>query len=105
MFDFYKGRNLSLKLTWPGRLQVLHDAAQGITNFHYFHKQPIIQVYYLIVILFLNVGLVYLHHGCNIIHRDVKSSNILLSENFEGRMSDFGISKLNHRDTYNAQRG
>ena len=52
--------------------------------------------------VFLNVGLAYLHHGCNIIHRDVKSSNILLSENLEGKMSDFGISKVNQSDTYNA---
>ena len=39
------------------------------------------------------VGLAYLHYGCNIIHRDV-SSSILLSTNLEGKVSDFGISKL-----------
>lgn len=40
-------------------------------------------------------GLAYLHHDCNprIIHRDIKSSNILLDENFEARLSDFGIAK------------
>ena len=48
------------------------------------------------------VGLAYLHDGCNIIHRDVKSSNILLSSNFEGKMSDFGISKFTSNDTSNA---
>ena len=42
------------------------------------------------------VGLAYLHHGCNslIIHRDVKSSHILMTNDLEGKMSDFGILRL-----------
>ncbi|XP_019458709.1 PREDICTED: probable receptor-like serine/threonine-protein kinase At5g57670 [Lupinus angustifolius] len=36
----------------------------------------------------------YLHNGCThaVIHRDVKSSNILLSDDFEPQLSDFGLA-------------
>ncbi|KAE8728400.1 LRR receptor-like serine/threonine-protein kinase FEI 2 [Hibiscus syriacus] len=41
-------------------------------------------------------GMAYLHHDCSprIIHRDIKSSNILLDSNLEARVSDFGLAKL-----------
>ncbi|KAK6129557.1 hypothetical protein DH2020_036715 [Rehmannia glutinosa] len=40
-------------------------------------------------------GLAYLHHDCSprIIHRDVKSSNILLDKDYEAHLTDFGIAK------------
>ncbi|XP_047330932.1 proline-rich receptor-like protein kinase PERK9 [Impatiens glandulifera] len=41
-------------------------------------------------------GIAYLHEDCHprVIHRDIKSSNILLDLNFEARVSDFGLAKL-----------
>lgn len=56
-------------LDWPTRHRIALGAARGIS---------------------------YLHHDCipHIIHRDIKSSNILLDQNMEARVSDFGLATL-----------
>ncbi|GMJ08229.1 hypothetical protein HRI_004492100 [Hibiscus trionum] len=42
-------------------------------------------------------GLAYLHEDCQprIIHRDIKSANILLEDDFEAQVADFGLARLN----------
>ena len=38
-------------------------------------------------------GLSYLHSEVCVIHRDVKSANVLLDEGCRGRIGDFGIAR------------
>ncbi|KAF5458956.1 hypothetical protein F2P56_022948 [Juglans regia] len=56
-------------LDWPKRLHIAVGAAQGLS---------------------------YMHHDCSlpIVHRDVKSSNILLDLNFNAQIADFGLAKM-----------
>lgn len=41
-------------------------------------------------------GMAYLHHDCSppIVHRDIKSTNILLDAEYEPKLADFGVAKV-----------
>ncbi|KAI3966310.1 hypothetical protein MKW92_042132 [Papaver armeniacum] len=66
--DHIHGSGNQKHVDWLSRLSIAEDAAKGLD---------------------------YLHTGCNpsIIHRDVKTSNILLDINMRAKVSDFGLSR------------
>ncbi|KAL3819322.1 hypothetical protein ACJIZ3_005227 [Penstemon smallii] len=71
--DHIHGTDNQKHVDWLTRLRIAEDAAKGLE---------------------------YLHTGCNpsIIHRDVKTSNILLDKNMRAKVSDFGLSRQAEED-------
>lgn len=69
--DWLHNRNddASSFLNWPMRLKIAQGASQGIS---------------------------YIHDVCKpqIVHRDIKCSNILLDKEFKAHIADFGLSRL-----------
>ncbi|KAJ3673324.1 hypothetical protein LUZ60_006698 [Juncus effusus] len=64
------------------------------------HSKPLSWRRRLQIALESALGLEYLHKGCSppIIHRDVKTNNILLNSDLQAKIADFGISKAFSND-------
>uniref|UniRef100_A0A2N9G7B4 non-specific serine/threonine protein kinase n=1 Tax=Fagus sylvatica TaxID=28930 RepID=A0A2N9G7B4_FAGSY len=85
------------------RLLVYEYMSNGSLDRWVFHKNPEILLdwqHRKKIILDIARGLTYLHEECRqkIVHLDIKPQNILLDENFNAKVSDFGLSKLVDRD-------
>ena len=52
------------------------------------------------IALGLAAGLLYLHEEWQqcVVHRDIKSSNIMLDSNFNVKLGDFGLARLMDRE-------
>nr|KJB71433.1 hypothetical protein B456_011G123200 [Gossypium raimondii] len=69
LYPINGSNNVNLKLDWETRLRIALEAAKGLEYLHEHVSPPVI-------------------------HRDFKSSNILLDKNFHAKVSDFGLAKL-----------
>ncbi|KAF8024768.1 hypothetical protein BT93_F1826 [Corymbia citriodora subsp. variegata] len=69
LFCVLRNDTEAVELDWVRRVNLIHDMAHALS---------------------------YLHHGCAqpIVHRDISSSNVLLNNEMQAVLSDFGVARL-----------
>ncbi|KAL5989765.1 hypothetical protein ACLOJK_010659 [Asimina triloba] len=85
------------------QLLVYEYMSNGSLDKWIFHSQKNMDINWQMrkkIILDIARGLAYLHEECRqrIVHFDIKPQNILLDDDFNAKVSDFGLSKLMARD-------
>ncbi|XP_020593911.1 probable LRR receptor-like serine/threonine-protein kinase At2g24230 isoform X2 [Phalaenopsis equestris] len=73
--------------TWENETSSVQNiTTEGVTTWRFRHR----------IALGVARALAFLHHGCfpQVVHRDVKASNIYLDSNLEPRLSHFGLEKV-----------
>ena len=69
----FVGTENRLKLDWPTRVRICVGIAQGLA---FLHEESVLKI----------------------VHRDIKATNVLLDQNLNPKISDFGLARLDEEE-------